>query len=238
MSTGRLLAVIFGSILALLAIGLLIAGGALVVIHGTQRDADGFYTSPEYSLGASGYAVTSADIEIASHPGDWWPADLAAVRFTVASADGSPLFIGIGPTAQAGQYLSNVARAEITRLGGSSSDVTYRQLSGGPPGGPPGAQAFWAASAEGPGSQTLTWDVARGAWTIVIMNADASAPVDVTAQAGARTGILLPTGIGLLIAGAVAGAIAVGLVVWAVSATGQSRPAAVQAPPSQAGEGR
>ena len=42
---GRVLALIGGSLLALIALGLAMAGVLLVIAHGTARDAAGFYTS-------------------------------------------------------------------------------------------------------------------------------------------------------------------------------------------------
>ena len=43
------------------------------------------------------------------------------------------------------------------------------------PRGAPGKQRIWAASAQGAGAQALTWDVADGDWSVVVMNADGSA---------------------------------------------------------------
>ena len=45
---------------------------------------------------------------------------------------------------------------------------------GARPQGPPGDETFWAASAEGPGEQSLTWEIEDGDWTMVAMNADGS----------------------------------------------------------------
>ena len=51
--------------------------------------------------------------------------------------------------------------------------------------GAPGAQRFWAASAQGGGTQALTWDVEDGDWSVVVMNADGSPGVDAGVSAGA-----------------------------------------------------
>lgn len=63
--------------------------------------------------------------------------------------------------------------------------------------------------ATGPGTQTLTWPVASGNWTVVAMNASGSAPVsvrvDVAATLPALPGIaggLLAAGLVFLLAGA------------------------------------
>ena len=53
------------------------------------------------------------------------------------------------------------------------------------------------------GTQTLEWELEQGDWTVVIMNADASAPVAATMSVGARFGILTPIVIGLTAGGVV-----------------------------------
>jgi hypothetical protein len=70
-------------------------------------------------------------------------------------------------------------------------------------------------SAEGPGTQSLSWEVEEGEWTAVVMNADGSAAVDVTAEGGVKIPILLAAGIGILVAGLLLGGIAAGLLVLA-----------------------
>ena len=215
MKAGRIVAAVFAVILGLIAVGMLVGGAALVWAHTTQRDADGFLESPTYDLESAGYALTSGDVDLASRPGDWWPGDLADVRFEVAAADGSPVFVGIGPSDDVDGYLGDVARDEVTDLE-HRSRVEYRSYSGGAPAAPPGDQGFWVASAEGAGAQTITWDVASGEWSVVVMNADASSNVMVAVTAGARIGILFGLGIGLLIFGLLLGIGAAALLVWAV----------------------
>jgi hypothetical protein len=57
--------------------------------------------------------------------------------------------------------------------------------------------------AAGPGTQTLAWQVANGRWTVVAMNADASAPVSVRVNAAATLPALPWVATGLLIGGVV-----------------------------------
>lgn len=215
MKAGKIVAAVLAVIIGLVAVGMLVGGGALVWAHTTQRDADGFLESPAYDLDSAGYALTSSDIDLASRPGDWWPSDLADVRFTVVADGGDPVFVGIGPSDAVDGYLGDVARDEVTDLEGHSR-VESRSLSGEAPAAAPGEQSFWVVSSEGAGTQTITWDVAAGEWSVVVMNADAAAGVIVTVTAGARIGILFALGIGLLIFGMVLGIGAAALLVWAV----------------------
>jgi hypothetical protein len=134
------------------------------------------------------------------------------VKFDVTG--NQAVFIGIGPAADVASYLGDVARDQVTRLG-AVRDIGYRSFSGGAPATPPGDQSFWVASSEGTGPQTVTWDVVKGEWDVVVMNADASAGVNVAVTAGARIGILLAVGIGMLILGLFFGVGAAALLVWA-----------------------
>ncbi len=215
MRPGKIIAAILGSLAALAAVGLIFGGAVLAWAYGTQRDAEGFLTSPTYELTTTNYALVSGDVDLASRPGDWWPSGVATIKLDIARTDGGPVFVGIGPATDVAGYLSGVATDEITDLGASSTDVTYRATEGAAPAAPPANEAFWTVSATGPGLQTLEWDLAQGEWTVVVMNADASPLVAVDAEAGARVGVLLGIAIGLLLFGLVLGAGGAALLVWA-----------------------
>ena len=63
----------------------------------------------------------------------------------------------------------------------------------------PANASFWAATATGPGTQALTWKPDVGRWAVVVMNADGSRRVAADVSVGAKTGVLLPVGIGLFV---------------------------------------
>jgi hypothetical protein len=218
MNPGRVIAAIFGIIFAPAAIGLLVGGIALVIAFGPARDSDGFVRSPAYELESAGYALTSDRIDLAPYPGDWWPADIATVRIDIESEGTQGVFVGIGPSADVARYLGGVEHDRVDRLGFRVDDVEYERVIGGPPATAPGEQSFWAASSTATGRQNLDWDVERGDWTIVVMNADASAGVEVTAEFGISIPVLLWVGIGMIIVSVVLGGLAAGLLVYAFGA--------------------
>ncbi len=218
MKVGKIIAGVVAVIMAVVAVALLVGGGVLTWAHATQRDADGFLESPTYDLETAGYALTSGDIDLGDRPGDWWPGNLADVRFEVQATDGGTVFIGIGPSDDVDRYLGGVSRDEVTRAG-LATDVSYRSYSGEAPVTPPGDQNFWAASTAGAGLQTLTWEVGPGEWSIVVMNADAGSAVNVEFTAAAKVGVLLAIGIGVLVFGFVLALLAAALLVWAVRPT-------------------
>jgi hypothetical protein len=228
MSAGKVIAAVMGAMLALVAIGLLAAGGGLLWAYGTQRTSEGFFVTPTTDLSTNTYALTSTEIDLSARPADWFPSSsLATVRLEAESAGAGPVFVGIGPEDQVDAYLSGVGQAEVTRIGLDPDNVTYRTIEGGAPAGPPSAEDFWVASAEGSGSQVLTWDLESGEWTVVIMNADSSPVVTVDVSAGARIGILAPIAVGMLIGGVILGAAAAALLVFAVRKPGGEGPVGV-----------
>ncbi len=220
MTPGKVVAAIFGVLLAPAAIGLFVGGIALIVVHTTARDADGFFHSPTYPMSTGAYALASDEISLAPHPGDWWPAELFDVRFQMEATGGVPIFFGIGPTDEVEAYLDGVGQSRVVRLGDRGREVTYRAIEGGAPSTPPGEQSFWVLGASTSDQQTLTWEVIQGDWSMVIMNADGSAGVTADIEFGANIPVLLWIGVGMVIGGLLLGAASAGLLVVAFGGGG------------------
>jgi hypothetical protein len=230
MRPGKIVAIIAGVLLVLIGLGLIAPGGFLLAVYGTQRDSTGYFETSSRVLTTSGYALSTPDmnVNLGSEFGNWVPTGArAALRIRAASTSNASLFVGIGPTDQVSAYLKGVAGDEVTNFGFFSASVKYLHLDGGAPPSPPGQQAFWVAKQEGPGSQTLEWDVQSGNWTLVVMNGDAVAPVNASVSLGARFGILLPIGIALAVVGIVFLAIGILLIVLGAR---RPRPPAVAQP--------
>jgi hypothetical protein len=221
-------ALVAGIVVVLIGIGLLAGGGIALWADRTQRDADGFLSTDFHRYASPTYALTVERIDLRAHGPHWlYPRGLLGTIRIRAQPAGKPLFIGVARSADAARYLSGVAHTRLTEFGTGFSDrARGRSVPGGPPAGPPLDQGFWYVTSSGPGTRTLTWPVRSGSWTFVLMNADASAGVDVRANVGAKVPALLWIAIGLLIAGALV--IAVGaLLVW----IGTRRPSPVGSVP-------
>ena len=227
MRPGKIVLLVVGILAALVSLGLALGGGALVWAHATQRDAAGYYKTSTERLETPTYALTSERIDlgadVAQH--DWTPFDnIGTARIVARSAQGKAVFVGIARHADVQRFLAASAHDELTRIVFDPFKATYRHQGGEARPTPPGNHPFWVASASGPGTQTVTWDVERGQWDVVVMNADASLGVAVDASVGFKTGWLLPIGIGLLAAGLIGGAVATTLIVVAVRREGQAGP--------------
>ncbi|EHR51417.1 hypothetical protein SacmaDRAFT_3191 [Saccharomonospora marina XMU15] len=198
-TTGRVVSVVVGAVLALGAMGLITGGASLLWLDRAERDADGYVTVSEtYSTG--GYAIASDTIELRGTPADWEAASgfLGDVRVSAESVNGRPVFVGIAPSREVADYLAGTEYA-VVQDAGSGEDLALRN--GGPLPAPPTQQDFWTTQSAGPGTQSISWPAASGDWTVVVANADGSAGVNVRAQAGATVPSLLWIGIGVLVGG-------------------------------------
>ena len=172
----------------LLVVGAVAVAGA-VVGFSEDRDADDFFVSDGHRFERPSFAITSEAVDVLTDaPG--WVADLLMdpvdVRVRGSSNSGSDLFVGIAAASDVEAYLEGVAYDEVDRLKFEGSDIDYVHHDGTANPGAPGEETLWVTSAEGPGIQTLGWSVERGEWSVVVMNADASAGVDASLVLGVR----------------------------------------------------
>ncbi len=234
-STGRVVAVVAGSVLLFAGAGTAIGATAVLAADTAGRDADGLIDAPVVAVRGTGHALVFDPFELET---DLRAPDLASVAgdVRIGAAGEQPVFVGIGPADAVEGYLAGVARDRVVTLSPGRAPV-LDALPGGAPAAAPAEQGFWAASAAGPGPQELTWTVAEGRWVVAVMNADGSRPVAAELSLGATAPWLswvwigMYTGAGL---GLVGGAL---LVLFAVRSgrSGRSRPVAVPARPDAAG---
>jgi hypothetical protein len=198
MSAGRIVLVVFGALAAVGALLFSVGGGVLLWAHATQRDAEGFYTTSTEQFSTPTFALTSR-IDLGRAPGEHdWTIDhpVGTVRIRATSTGDSPLFVGIGPQSAVDTWLAGVAHERVTGANFGPFHSEQAAVAGNRTPALPLEQTFWAASASGRGEQTLRWASESGQWSIVVMNADARQGVTADVNVGAKTGILLPIGIG------------------------------------------
>ena len=140
----RVLQLVFGGIGALVAV-VLIAGGAAATWALQQRDVNGYFTTVSHHLQTSSYALSSDSLVVGTDGPSWIFGDhFARVRIAATPTDpATPLFVGIGRTADVDRYLARVAHDRITNFDTDPFSVSYRRVSGGAVTSKPGAQRFW-----------------------------------------------------------------------------------------------
>jgi hypothetical protein len=226
-TAGRIVAIVAGSILALISLGLLAGGIGGIVVDQTQRNGDGFLMSPSQEFDTGTYALLSETLDVGAEVPQWVIDELiGTVR--IESESEQSVFVGIAAETDADTYLGDVRRAVVTDVG---SDPDYSVRRGGAPGSPPGTQTFWVASTTGAGEQVLDWEAEDGDWVIVAMNADGSAGVTAELRIGAEVDPLIWIALGVLLAG-----VLIGLGAAALIYVGSRRPRGVRAeaaPPAE-----
>lgn len=221
----RAVPLVLGSIAVVVALALAVAGAVTLWAHETQRDADGYLTTPTGLLATPTHALVSETAHIEVGRPDWLfdPGRFGTVRVEAEGPHGLPVFVGIGPAAEVDEYLAGVRHDEVTELDRELFIAGYTRNEGGAPAAAPGEQGFWTASAEGTGAQTLTFELADGDWRLVALNPDGSAGVEAYVRFGAEVAFL-----GILawsLIGVAAGLFALGLVLIIVGARAGAPPA-------------
>jgi hypothetical protein len=215
MNAGRIVLLILGCVVALIALAQLAGGGVLLWAHTTQRDDDGFYSTRHEMFRSDGYAVRSDDLDAGTEGLNWAFEEgrLGTIRLEGRSAEpGKQLFLGIATADQIARYLSDVPHDVATDFDLDPFRVTYRSAGGSRAPPRPEAQNFWAASGIG----RIEWDVDEGDWAAVAMNADGSRGVVAEISVAAKTRLVLWAALILLGLGLVFGAVAALLIALAV----------------------
>jgi hypothetical protein len=197
---------VVGSVLAVTSLGLLVPAAVLGIVGATARSSDGFLMSPERTLHSTGYAVTTQDLVIESDAPGLPHRLLGDARVDVTPAAGHRVFVGIARTAAVERYLGTARHSVVSGI--DAGRPQYDQLGVGAVRVRPNAVPIWAVRSVGTGTRSLVWPVATGRWTVVVMNADASAGVTVRAAAGAELPALPWIVGGLLVAAAVLAVVA------------------------------
>ena len=175
----------------MLAVGF-IAAGALLLWGDSQKDDQGYLSTGKDRYAASTYALATDNLDIDLDGAGWVMDrdDLGNVRLSVESSDAKPVFVGIARTSDVSDYLRSTAYTSVTDVDYSPFHASYREHGGDRRPALPADQDFWAASAQGSGTQTVAWDLEDGDWSIVVMNADGSRGVDTEISAGAKVPFL------------------------------------------------
>ena len=126
----RPVALVIGILLALVGLPLLLGGLGLGWAMATQRDDDGFFSTPTEQLTTETVALSSEVVNFGeAGPDDWWAdRDLATVRLSARSADASAVFIGIAPSADVAGYLGSASYDEFSDLRSDPFDYSLTGL--------------------------------------------------------------------------------------------------------------
>ena len=206
---GRVIALVLGSLGAVVALAAIAAGTVAIALDQSQRDAGGYLMTPARAYDTDTYALVSDSYRTGAAGDVVLPRSvLGTVRVRTEST--APVFVGIGPARAVEAYLAGVRREVAAQPDAGAAD--FRLRAGGPPRSAPVAQRFWAATSVGAGTRSLTWKPAAGNWRIVLMNPGGRAGVSADVAVGARFPHLLGIGVGALAFGVLAGLLSAGVI--------------------------
>jgi hypothetical protein len=189
-STGRVITLVVGCVVLVVAGGLVTAGVSLAVAQATAKDDDGFFMSGEERFQTDTHAIASDNLETEiSDEARFVPEQLLGdTKLRVTPRTDAAVFVGIGPTAAVDAYLADVAHTTVVDFNGTAGrgEPVYRDSPGGAPRSEPADAVPWTVQSQGAGTQDVVWAVEDGDWTVVVMNADGSTDVAVDVAAGAE----------------------------------------------------
>jgi hypothetical protein len=200
---GKIIGIVALALVAAVGVVAIAGGGALLWVDRAKTDSQGFYRSVPHQFETGGRAlVTNLDGGVGSFMLDLGHLD--EIQLISRSNDpAKELFVGIASEQDVAAYLSGVQIDEVSDVELDPFQASYTPRPGDALPTPPGDVSIWAASASGPGSQTLVWPAEEGDWSVVVMNADGSPSVDADIAAAATAPFVFRVGLGLLLGGAV-----------------------------------
>jgi hypothetical protein len=213
----RIASITAAVVVGLISLGLLAAGSALLW-GDSKKDEQGYHTTASHRFSTHTYALASdsLDLDLDGLEDVIDPDAYGKLRLKVDPRTDTPVFVGIARTRDVTRYLDGTLHDLVEDVSFDPFRADYDLQAGTARPGAPGSQDIWTASEHGSGTQTLTWDVRDGDWSIVVMNDDGSKGVDADVSAGAKLEFLAPVGWGLTGGGLLGLGLAGALVVVAV----------------------
>src|SRR4051794_24913694 len=130
---GAVVLVVVGSIVALIALAVLAAGGSALWADKTQRDSAGYFTSSTHRFAADSYAITHEGVDLHDLPGWMDRGRLAHVRLRATGERGRPVFIGIARERDVRAYLAGVAYDQVADVHLDPFSARYDEIRGSQP---------------------------------------------------------------------------------------------------------
>jgi hypothetical protein len=191
----RIALLVTGAVSTLIAVGLLAIGGVALWAD-SQEDANGYFSTAgeRFDTNTRALVSESLDIDLDGAESILGEGRLGTARLDVTPKGGKPVFVGIARADQVASYLHGVGHTTVTDVDFDPFQADYSRADGQRSPAPPAQQGIWAESVHGTGSQTLTWDVEDGDWSVVVMNADGSADVRTEIKAGAKVPLVSTLG--------------------------------------------
>jgi hypothetical protein len=209
-TTRRLLGSTAGAIIVVIGSLTAVSALALLVLFGST----GTLSTPAVPVATSTSALV-ADVAHSRGTADVSRVIGPPTVHVAASADGSPIFVGIGRAADVDRYLAGVATDEVSAFADRSGPVGLARHPGSAAATPPGQQGFWVASATSPSFADVSWRVQDGDYRVVVMHVDGTPGVTTQVRAEINTPNMFGLSLAVLAGGLLATTGGIALIVAA-----------------------
>lgn len=179
----------------------LISGIFFLCQNSTTKDSQDFFSTWNFEVQRDSYAIVLEPDGI-EFDGQW---DMGEIGLFKILADmnnsGKGLFIGVAPESDIRSYLNGVEYDKMTALWIFPPRADYQKFDGKQVPADPASQEFWIATSYGRGTNELIWDPEHDKASVLIMNTDGSAGLDLSVQVKTMVGILFIAGVINIMAG-------------------------------------
>ncbi|WP_433407481.1 DUF4389 domain-containing protein [Saccharomonospora azurea] len=200
-TTGRVVSVVVGALVAFAAVALLVGGAVALWADRNERDADGYLTTSA-TLATDTYALRTEPMRFPGGVADRVGDGLGDVRVSVTPVEPDrSVFLGIASARDAARYLAGTEHAVVRDVTGDRVRTELVDDGGRP--APPESVDIWVDRASGSGTQTIHTTVSTGDWVLVVVDQDQVPGVSVRADVGATVPALPWVATTALVSGAV-----------------------------------
>ena len=183
-----------GIIGLILSIFFLVSGIYFLCQNSTSKDSQDFFSTWKFNVQKNSSAIVLEPDGI-EFDGQW---DMGEIGLLKVVADmntrGKDLFIGAAPVEDARSYLNGIEYDNITALWIFPPRADYQRFNGDKVLADPASQGFWIDTSYGESPNKLVWNPEQDNLSVIIMNADASAGLDLNVQVKTMVGILFIAG--------------------------------------------
>jgi len=198
---GKIIIRVGGIIGLIAAVFFLVSGIYFLCQNSTSKDSQDFFSTWNIEVQQDSRAIVlepdGIEFDII------WDMEEIEVFKVVTDVDiqEKELFIGSASQEDVRSYLGGIEYDKITALWILPTRADYQRFDGDKIPAVPVSQEFWIDTSAGKGTRDLIWYPERDKASLVIMNADGSAGLDLSVQVKTKAAILFMAGIGNLTSG-------------------------------------
>jgi hypothetical protein len=198
---GKVIIRVGGVIGLTVSVFFLVSGIYFLCQNSTGKDSQGFFSTWHFEVREDSRAIVLEPDGI-EFDGQWDMGEIEVFKVIAETiSPGKELFIGSASQEDARSFLTGVEYDEITGLWILPAHADYQRFNGDTLPVDPVSQDFWIDTISGKGTKELIWDPEHDNTSLVIMNADGSAGLDLNIQVKTKAAILFIAGIGGLMIG-------------------------------------